>query len=240
MRQSILNVGAIALLASFGPSASAGLLASWNFESNQFQPYQSSVINLPPDAGVPSNSANLAIQTYDPQSTMSLDAGNGSLRGLTATRWSTGDFLEVNAVFLPTGPQTFTFTWDQTRSAFGPADFRVEVSFDEYNTFTTVPGSAYTAINAGALLSGTNEWSATGAQQTAFTRSVTFSGTVTPQSSAGLGGIVVRLVATGNPGDGWARFDNISLTSSTIPAPGALALLGLAGLTGRRRRGEHA
>jgi len=35
---------------------------------------------------------------------------------------------------------------------------------------------------------------------------------------------------------GSLRFDNISVSGSSVPAPGALALLGLAGCVGRRRR----
>jgi hypothetical protein len=229
----------VALIASVS-DAHAALIAQWNFDSLQSPLQQGTgVINVAPDAGIAPENGNFAIRTNDTQTAMSLVPGNGSLQSLSANRWSTGDYAEISAVFLPSGNHTFTLTWDQTRALTGPADFRVEVSFDAYETFNVIPGSAYSAINDGAAFSGTNAWSASGSRQSAFTRSITFSGNVIQQSNviANSGEIVIRLVATGtNLGNGAARFDNVSLESSTIPAPGAIALLALAGLAGRRRR----
>jgi MYXO-CTERM domain-containing protein len=228
------------MILSSAPDAHAAVIAQWNFDSLQSPLQQGTgVINVAPDASIAPGNSNFAIRTNDTQTAMSLAAGNGSLQSLSANRWSTGDYAEISAVFLPSGNHTFTLTWDQTRASTGPADFRVEVSFDAYGSFSVVPDSAYSVINDGALFSGTSAWSATGSRQSAFTRSITFSGNVIRQSSviANSGEIVVRLVATGaNLGNGAARFDNIVLSSSTVPAPGAIALLGLAGLAGRRRR----
>lgn len=48
----------------------------------------------------------------------------------------------------------------------------------------------------------------------------------------------LRLVFDGaSSGSGTVRFDNLTVTGSAVPAPGALALLAGAGLVGRRRRG---
>jgi MYXO-CTERM domain-containing protein len=229
---------AVAVTISAISDARAALIARWDFDSLQSPLQQGTgVINVAPDAGIVPDNANFAIRTNDTQTAMSLVAGNGSLQSLSANRWSTGDYAEISAVFIPSGNHSFTLTWDQTRALTGPADFRVEVSFDAYESFNVVPNSAYSVINDGAAFSGTNAWSASGSRQSAFTRSITFSGFVAPQSSAGLGEIVVRLVATGtNLGNGAARFDNVELTSSTVPAPGVMAVLGLAGFVGRRRR----
>jgi MYXO-CTERM domain-containing protein len=48
----------------------------------------------------------------------------------------------------------------------------------------------------------------------------------------------LRFVFDGaSSGSGTVRFDNLTVSGSTVPAPGALALLAAAGALGRRRRG---
>ena len=64
--------------------------------------------------------------------------------------------------------------------------------------------------------------------------------TVTSFSTAGLDGAATSYVrlkvsgATSQAGD--VRFDNFILSATAVPAPGAVALLGVAGLVGARRR----
>jgi MYXO-CTERM domain-containing protein len=64
--------------------------------------------------------------------------------------------------------------------------------------------------------------------------------TVTSFSTAGLDGAATSYVrlkvsgATSTAGD--VRFDNFILSATAVPAPGAVALLGVAGLVGARRR----
>lgn len=237
MRQFVLHLGVTAAVASFASLSQGALIAQWNFDSLQSLQQGTGLINLPSEANYSTHYGNFSIRTNDAQTAMSLTPGNGSSQSVSANRWSTGDYAEVSAFALPSGYQTFTLTWDQTRASTGPSEFRVEVSFDYLNTVTVVPNSAYSVINDGAMFSGTNAWSATGSRQSAFTRSVTFSGVLTPQTDVGPGYLYVRLVATGaNLGTGANRFDNVVLTSSTIPAPGAIALVAIAGLAGRRRR----
>jgi MYXO-CTERM domain-containing protein len=51
------------------------------------------------------------------------------------------------------------------------------------------------------------------------------------------GSASLRFVVDGATGStGSIRFDNISVSGSAIPAPGAIALLGLAGVLSRRKR----
>jgi MYXO-CTERM domain-containing protein len=51
------------------------------------------------------------------------------------------------------------------------------------------------------------------------------------------GSASLRFVVDGASGStGSIRFDNISVSGSAIPAPGAIALLGLAGVLSRRKR----
>jgi MYXO-CTERM domain-containing protein len=228
MRQSLLNVGAIAVFAATASVANATMLAQWTFNT-PINPVTHANYWTAPDAGP--YDGTFYIQTGDGNTTFSTPAGNGSAYGLSADRWSTGSFAQVYVYDLPLGQQSFQLSWDQTRASGGPSEFRVDVSFGGQN-FTTLPNSAYSVIQAGALFSGTNPWSASGPRQTPFTNTITFNGTFTD-----FGDLYIRLVATGaNLGNGAARFDNIVLSSSTIPAPGAIALLGLAGFARRSRR----
>lgn len=58
-----------------------------------------------------------------------------------------------------------------------------------------------------------------------------------PIAAFGTGYGSMRFVVDGaTSSSGSLRFDNISVTGTATPAPGAIALLGVAGLVGRRRR----
>lgn len=228
MRQSLLNVGAIAVLATTASVANAAMLAQWTFD-NSINPTNASSYGWYSESGP--YFGMFTIDTGNDNSTFSTPAGNGSAYCLSGDRWSQGSNVEIGVYGLPSDLNSFTVSWDQTRATFGPADFRVEVSYDGYSKFTTLPNSDYTSINAGAIGSGTNAWSVNGGRQSEFTHSVSFSGALTGNRDA----IRIRLVATGaNLGNGAARFDNVVV--SGVPAPGAIALLGLAGFARRSRR----
>ncbi len=62
-------------------------------------------------------------------------AGNGSAASLSANNWANGDFFEITVD--ATGWQDLRLCWDQTRSAYGPAKFRVDSSH-EGPSFTPV------------------------------------------------------------------------------------------------------
>lgn len=230
MRQSLLNVGAIAVLATTASVANAAMLAQWTFD-NSINPTNSGSYGWGSESGP--YFGVFTIDTDNNNSTISSPAGNGSAYGLSADRWSQGSYAQIDVYGLPSYLNSFTVSWDQTRATFGPADFRVDVSYDGGSNFTTLPNSHYTSINAGASGSGTNAWSVNGGRQSEFTRSVSFSGAL--MGNADMNMIRIRLVATGaNLGNGAARFDNVVV--SGVPAPGAIALLGLAGFARRSRR----
>lgn len=236
VRQSILRVGSIIAVASVASVANAGLLAQWTFDTAINPPVTAGQYFFNPEFDV-AGAATAGISHTNQNTTFSTAAGNGSAYSLSADRWSTGDFMYVSLFRVTPGQQSFQLSWDQTRASGGPSDFRVEVSGDSQN-WTTI--STYNVIQAGAILSGTDPWSATGPRQSAFTNTVSFNLTIVQGGTFNgnpVGRLDIRLVATGlNLGNGAARFDNIALSSSTVPAPGALALLGLGGLTARRRR----
>jgi hypothetical protein len=106
------------------------------------------------------------------------------------------------------------------------------MSTDVGANFTTLLAS-YNVVQAGLTGSGTTTWNAT-TNQTGFTTT-----TVVGISAANKGNVLFRfssLSTTATAGTG--RVDNISVTGAVVPVPtpGAIALVGLAGLVARRRR----
>jgi len=164
----------------------------------------------------------------------STPSGNGSQYSFSSNGWSVGDYYEAS---VPTGGYNggFFFTdislsWDQTRSSTGPSNFRVDMSTDGTN-FTTLLAS-YTVIQAGASGSNTLSWSTTAGVQSAFTRTISSIAGADNQSTLVFRFVNLSTVAAG----GTNRIDNIMVSGTLVPAPGAVALLAVAGLVSRRRR----
>jgi MYXO-CTERM domain-containing protein len=154
-------------------------------------------------------------------------AGNGSTYSLSSNNWTTGDYYQVSMA--TTGYSDISVSWDQTRSGTGPSAFSLTMSTDGGANFTTLLAS-YTVVQAGLAGTGTTSWN-TITNQTGFTTT-----TIVGISAANQGNVLFRFssLATTSAA-GTNRVDNISVTG-TIPAPGAAALIGLAGLVARRRR----
>jgi MYXO-CTERM domain-containing protein len=161
--------------------------------------------------------------------TWSTPAGNGSQYSFSSNNWSVEDYYQVSVSTL--GYTAISIAWDQTRSSTGPSSFRVDMSVDGGSSFSTILAS-YSVIQAGLAGTGTLSWSTTGAYQSAFTTTVAGLATADNQSSVIFRFVNLSTVATG----GTNRIDNIIVSGDAVPAPGALALLGLAGLAARRRR----
>ena len=157
-------------------------------------------------------------------------AGNGSTYSLSSNNWTTGDYYQVSMA--TTGYSDVSISWDQTRSGTGPAAFSLSMSTDGGANFTTLLAS-YTVVQAGLAGSGTTTWNSV-TNQTGFTTT-----TVVGISAANKSNVLFRfssLSTTAAAGTG--RVDNISVTGAVVPvpSPGAVALVGLAGLVARRRR----
>ena len=160
--------------------------------------------------------------------TWSTPAGNGSTYSLSSNNWSVGDYYQVSVA--TTGYTGISLSWDQTRSSTGPSSFRVDMSTDGTN-FTTILAN-YTIIQAGLTGTGTLAWSVANGVQSAFTTTIASISGADNQANLVFRFVNLSTVATG----GTNRIDNIVVSSGPIPAPGAIALLGLAGLASRRRR----
>src|SRR6185295_7792614 len=114
----------------FGPNASAAgiLLSGWSFEgvttTNTGQTPTVSVGSATADSGVlTAGSAFTAFHT-NASTTWSNPAGNGSVKSLSSNNWGVGDYFQFS--FSTTGYNAINITWDQTGSATGPRDFKVQ------------------------------------------------------------------------------------------------------------------
>jgi MYXO-CTERM domain-containing protein len=161
--------------------------------------------------------------------TWSTPAGNGSQYSFSSNNWSVGDYYQITLSTLGYG--NVSLSWDQTRSSTGPSSFRVDVSTDGTN-FSTILAS-YSVIQAGLAGSGTLAWSTNAANyQSAFTTTLASIAGADDAASLTFRFVNLSTVAAG----GTNRIDNIIVSGDVVPAPGAIALLGLAGLVARRRR----
>jgi hypothetical protein len=160
--------------------------------------------------------------------TWSSPSGNGSAHSLSANNWSVGDYFQVSVS--TANYINVSLSWDQTRSSTGPSLFRVDYSTDG-TTFNTLLAS-YSVIQAGASGSNTSSWSVGSGVQSAFTTTLSNIAGADSRGTLLFRFVNLSTVATG----GTNRIDNITVTGTLVPAPGAAALIGLAGFITTRRR----
>ena len=148
------------------------------------------------------------------------NAGAAARTGVLATGTSGSAYFEFTLTAEAGYTGSLTAIGFGTRSTgTGPVSFTLRSSADSYGSdLATASGSTTTWSYKTATL--------TNAASLAASTAVTF-------RLYGYGGVGTVTVSTAN----W-RIDDMTLTGSTaaIPAPGAVALIGLAGLVGSRRR----
>ena len=224
--KTLLSV--LSLAAAVSSSASGDLVAGWSIPNSI--PASTTGSNYTygaADQGVQTGGSSLSGFHTLSATTWSSPAGNGSLYSLSSNNWSVGDYYQIAVSTL--GFTDISLSWDQTRSNTGPSLFSVAVSTDGTN-FTTILAS-YTVI-ANAASGSILAWTTVGAPQSAFTTTVSSIAAASDSSTVYFRLVNQSTVATG----GTNRIDNILVNGSVVPTPGALALLGLAGLVARRRR----
>lgn len=207
---------ALVAFAGIAAVANADVLANWTFE-----------VSIPTTAGPHAAEGGVvggsATGFHAGATTYSNPSGNGSAESFSSNGWATGDYYQFSAD--TTGYENITFGWSQIRSGTGPGDFTLEYSTNGGSTFTTV--MAYAVVGGGS-----DFWSSSSTHLTSIYAPVAISGA----DNAGV--VLFRLrsnvtVASG----GTNRVDDITVAGDLVPAPGALALVGLGGLiAGRRRR----
>lgn len=131
-------------------------------------------------------------------------------------------------------------SWDSTDGSPAPDIFRIEVGDDYYfeTTFAIGSGSVNYANLLATVYEGGSSLGWGGYAEKAY--DVSFDPTLKNIPHTG-DSVTIRIFARGVGWQGgidesWG-IDNFSVTATYVPAPGAMALLGLGGLvTGRRRR----
>ena len=142
--------------------------------------------------------------------------------------WKAGDFY--SATFDTVGYSNVSFAWDMTRSSTGPATWIIEMS---------VNGGAFTALNSSFALASTITFSSNTYNPLATN---TLNLGAAADNAASVTVRIRALVDAVNSSNvfqagGTARIDNVMVNGTLVPSPGAAALVGLAGMMARRRRG---
>lgn len=225
----MFNRTLIVVASSFAAVAAApsqaDVLANWTFETSipaTAGPHQA-------EAGVNSLTSFASGFHASASTVYSNPVGNGSLESFSSNFWGVGDYYQVESS--STGYQNLLITWDQTGSSTGPRDFMLQYSTD---------GTSYFDISAYAMAAPAIGWSS-GAPVVGTSYSVDLSSILALNDAAA---IFFRFTNTSTVSIGGGtigtagsnRIDNIVINGEAIPAPGALALLGLAGMMGRTRR----
>lgn len=233
LEPSVKNISKSTIVAAVAASAlsltaSGAVIASWSMPTAVAAgTVGTSYTYGAADGGESTAGSSLSSSHLSAATAYSSPSGNGSTYSLSSNNWAIGDYYQVSLSTL--GYQDISISFDQTRSGTGPSSFELVVSTDGGSSWATLVAS-YSIIQAGLSGSNTLSWSAAGAYQTAFT--TTSTAAVSDASS-----VLFRmrsLVTTTAAGTN--RIDNVIVSGNMVPAPGAIALLGLAGLIHRRRR----
>ena len=208
-------------------SASAAVIASWSMATAVPSAVTGTSYNYGvADSGELTSGTMLSSGHAASATTYSSPAGNGSTYAFSSNNWAIGDYYQVSVSTI--GYSGVSISWDQTRSSTGPATFDAVMSIDGGANWTTILAE-YSVVPAGLATTNTTNWNST-TSQAAFTLTAVAGAAADEQAN-----VLFRLRSTvTTTAAGTNRIDNFIV--STVPAPGAIALLGLAGLIGRRRR----
>jgi len=228
MKSGIVSVAVLAIASS----ASATLVCGWTITTA----FPTGAGNVPTgvtygvgagDQGALTAGSSLDSVHALAAATYTSPAGNGSQYSFSSNNWSSGDYYQ--AKFSTLGfTDAITLTWDQARSSTGPAAFEVVFSTDGGTNWNTALASYTVLQSGGGGAPGT--WSST-------TYNALYTNTLAIAGIENTAEVLVRFRSTvGGGATGSNRIDNVMVYSGAVPTPGALALLGIAGLVGRRRR----
>lgn len=141
--------------------------------------------------------------------------------------WTIGDYYQASLA--TTGYNDISLKFDMTRSASGPQNFKVDISTNGGSSWSTI--GTVVVLQNGATPNA--NWNST-TYQAAYTTNITGITAAADQAT-----LLIRWISTSASSStgGTARIDNVQIQGTLVPAPGATALVGLAGLIARRRRG---
>lgn len=212
-------------------SAHADVVAGWTIEA----PVPSGTSGPEYSYGAAEQGANIAGSDLNglhanPETFWISPPGNGSQYSFGNNRWTIGDYFQVEASTL--GYENISISFDQCRSSSGVEFFTLLMSTDEGANWTTLIESYEVLRSGGGGSPGT--WSASADRNPIYLVEADAGAMAANQSS-----VWFRMQAASVPGSAVSsisRLDNIFIEGTVVPAPGALALLGLAGVASRRRR----
>ena len=218
---------------AFAAAASAQLIAGWTIDTGlptgTGLPIQSSYTYGAAESGALAGSASTSLFGVhaNPQTAWTSPACNGSQYSLSSNRWASGDYYQID--LSTSGFSNIAVSWDQARSSTGPQFFDLMYSTDGGANWVTALAGYEVLRSGGGGAPGT--WSSS-TYDPQYTSTFVFGAELDDQAT-----LSIRFMAASEPSgiSGSNRIDNIFVES--IPAPGAIAVLGLAGLASRRRRG---
>jgi len=216
IKASLFAAGLMSMVVS---SASADVIAGWSMPTAVTATTAATYSYGAANSGALASGSMLSGTHSSALTAWSSPAGNGSTYALSSNAWNVGDYYQISLA--TTGYSAVSVAWDQTRSSTGPAGFEAVLSVDGGSTFSSL--GSYTVNQV--------SWSATVPVITSSFGSV--ASAANNQAS-----VIIRfkvVTAGTSTTTGTNRIDNI-VVSGSIPAPGAVALIGLAGLVSRRRR----
>jgi hypothetical protein len=228
---AVLSAAAVTL-GSFAMSAHADVIADWTFET-------SAPATAGPFAPEIGQSTATAEGFHAGTTVYSSPVGNGSTHSYSSTNWATGDYYEFDVN--TTGVTGLGLSFDQTGSATGPKQFKIE-----YNL-----GSGWVDLTGGSYnIANTTTTASAGTTSIGWNTSPSI-----PQSNlsfdlstlTGLTGIRIVDIGTSAIGTataigtgGTIRVDNVTFSGTAAPEPAtaAIAAVGAAFMIGRRRRAQ--
>lgn len=212
---------AVAFAAALGSSALADVITQWNFEAQTLS------------ASTGTGLASLVGGTTNTFATGFGGTGTFALNTSTYAAQGTGDRTRgVQFTGSTAGYDSITLAWNERHS---------NTSANAVAVFATTDGTNWTEVQVFAFTPASS-----GTGDTWFQRSVTLGASYANAANFGF-----RVLAAFNPGSsgylasrstssyattGTLRFDDVTISGNVVPAPGAAALVGLAGLISRRRR----
>jgi MYXO-CTERM domain-containing protein len=228
--KSLVSLTAGAIAVALVSAADGAMIAGWTITTA----FPTGTGNVPTgntysvgaaDQGEATAGSSLSSYHLLAAATYTSPAGNGSQYAFSSNNWSIGDYYEARVS--TSNYANISVSWDQARSSTGPASFELIFSVDGGTSWTTV--AAYTVLQSGGG-GAPGTWSST-------TYNALYSSS---QALAGAGDaslLIVRFRSTvAGASTGSNRIDNVVISGDVVPAPGAVALLAVAGLASRRRR----
>ena len=228
--KSIVSLTASAIAVALVSSADGAMIAGWSITTA----FPTGTGNVPTgntysvgaaDQGDQTGGSSLSSYHVLAAATYTSPSGNGSQYAFSSNNWSIGDYYEARVS--TSNYSNISVSWDQARSSTGPASFELIFSVDGGQSW--INAATYTVLQSGGG-GAPGTWSST-------TYNALYSNSQALAGAENASELIIRfrsLVTSASSGSN--RIDNVVISGDVVPAPGAVALLAVAGLASRRRR----